>query len=265
MLTLNVNSLQDFALSRSVLEAAGLAARLPAVEILWDNFCHLQAEALAQHLLVIADRASFHVMWSRFLERDQSSLEELLERLSSHVRAVKPITVSEHLCRFTSGGLNLPEPCEHSYDDLDHTSRRVEAYQRAIGMPLLLENFASNEQRAEKQIAFLERLMARTGCGLLFDISNAVVGSLNQLGDLDVWLQFLVGKCVPCHVGSYAHNPATALFQDTHATDVSALTLGAVDRFRAAGCIASVSYERDANKDVGAMAHDLRQLAERLK
>lgn len=88
MLSLNVSSLRDFALTKSVLQASGLPPRLPCVEILWDNFCNLQGEALAEHLRTLAERASFHVMWSRFLEREPRSLDGVLERLAQHVRDV---------------------------------------------------------------------------------------------------------------------------------------------------------------------------------
>ena len=37
------------------------------------------------------------------------------------------------------------------------------------------------------QIDFVAELQARTGCGILFDISNAVVGELNGLGAVTAW------------------------------------------------------------------------------
>jgi uncharacterized protein (UPF0276 family) len=262
LLTLNLASLRHFDLAQATLSEAGIE-RLPSIEIQWDNFCTLDAEALAGHLSRFSDVTSFHVMWSRFLERDDDDLRSVLARMRRHVEVIRPSAVSDHLCRFRSGnGAQLLDPGEHDYADLDRVCARVDAYQEAIRMPLLIENYASTDYPAEQQVAFLERLMGRTGCGLLFDVSNAVAGALNGFGDLSSWEPLIAGRDLRCHVGSYQYSTKTELYLDTHTADLSGETLQALRRVHACSRIVSLSYERDGNDSAARAAAELRLLSD---
>jgi uncharacterized protein len=262
LLTLNLASLRHFDLAQATLAEAGIE-RLGSIELQWDNFCTLDGEALAGHLSRFSDGASFHVMWSRFLERDDHDLSAILARMRQHVEVTHPCAVSDHLCRFRSGnGVQLLDPSEHDYTDLDTVCARVDAYQEAIRMPLLIENYASTDYPAEQQMAFLDRLMGRTGCGLLFDVSNAVVGALNGLGELSSWAPLIAGRDLRCHVGSYEYSSKAGLYLDTHGADLSPETLEALRWVHASARIVSLTYERDGNESAARAAADLRLLSE---
>jgi uncharacterized protein len=259
-LTLSVTSLSEFDLAATTVAEAGLG-KLPCIEILWDNYCHLDPYALVEFLDRFSDRRSLHVMWSRFLERDEVALECYLRRLREHVRVLAPFAVSDHLCRFVADDVHLLIPQEHDYTNLDHVCERVARYQDAIGQPLLIENYASTQLTATRQIEFLEQLIARTGCGILFDVSNAVVGECNQLGSVDCWMQWLADREVRVHVGSYAYNANSGLYHDTHNADVCPRTEQYLAELATRARVMSVCYERDYNKVVAAMANDLRRIA----
>jgi uncharacterized protein (UPF0276 family) len=233
---------------------------------LWDNYCALDPARLADDLGAIADRVMFHIMWSRYLELDEPAFADYLTRLSEHVRVLRPIAVSDHLCRFSFDGLFVGAGQEHTYDDLAAVAERVARYQDKLGMQLLVENNASLEQPAARQIEFLAELMHRTGCGLLFDISNAVVGELNGRGGLEPWLPLLAGRALRCHVGSYTHDDLVQQYIDSHDADVSRETQAALRRV--ARCteftIESITYERDFNRSSDAIARDLVRIAESL-
>ncbi len=256
-LTLSINNLGDFELAASAIAEAGLGERLPLIEILWDNYCALDPEKLAAYLFRFSDNVSLHIMWSRFLEVDDDTLDAYLRRLRAHVAVLRPCAVSDHLCRFSSGPLHLVFGQELGYDRLDHACARVDRYQRAIGMPLLVENAASIEYPAEIQREFIDRLVARTGCGILFDVSNAVVGELNRQGAVEPWIEFLRGRELRCHVGSYALEEKTGLVQDTHSTAVTPETERALRLLTQATRVHSICYERDYNKTASAIAADL--------
>jgi len=208
----------------------------------------------------------FHVMWSRYLELDEPTFAGYLSRLREHVRVLRPIAVSDHLCRFSFGGLFVGAGQEHTYDEIDRIAERVARYQDAIGMQLLVENNASLEQPAAKQIGFLDELMHRTGCGLLFDISNAIVGELNGQGAFEQWLPLLAGRTLRCHVGSYTRDDLVEQYIDSHDADVTRDTQIAVRRLveRADIRIESITYERDFNRSSEAIARDLVRIAESL-
>ncbi len=256
---MSVNNLSEFGLAKAVLAEAGLS-RLDCVEILWDNYCHLDPGALAAMVARFSDRVSMHVMWSQFLERDAESWKAYLAQLRAHVRVLRPIAVSDHLCRFRSEALRLLIPQEHDYRALDHVCERVSEYQEALQQPLALENFASTEIHATRQIEFLDAVSARTGCGILFDVSNAVVGELNGLGPVDLWLQWLAGRTIQLHVGSYAFNEGSGLYHDTHNSDVSTETTRRLTEAMQVMRVTSVCYERDYQKTVASMAGDLRSI-----
>jgi uncharacterized protein (UPF0276 family) len=261
VLTLSVGKLAELDFAAAALAEAALA---PAcIEVLWDNYCHLDPGALAGYLARLSDRVALNVMWSQFLERDAAAWASYLARLRQHVRVLRPIAVSDHLCRFRSHGNHaLAIPQEHDYADLDHVCARVAQYQDAIGQPLLVENFASTDAPAERQLAFLDRLVERTGCGILFDVSNAVVGELNGLGDVALWMRWLAGRSLRLHVGSYVYNERTGLHHDTHSTEVSALSIARLAEVIAATEVLSITFERDHDKTVAGVARDLRRIAE---
>ena len=261
MITLSAGSLADFGQTAAALRAAGFGDRVPVVEILWDNFCALDPVQLADHLGVLADRVMLHVMWSRYLELDEPEFRDYLARLGRHVDVLRPLAVSDHLCRFRFGNAFVGAGQERDYDDLDFVSERVARYQDAIGQTLLVENTASSEHTAAEQIEFVTALQARTGCGILFDISNAVVGELNGLGHAAAWLPLIAGKAVRCHVGSYTRDDEAECYVDSHDSEVSAATEAAIAAVVRAARIESITYERDWNRSVDGIAEDLRRIA----
>ncbi|HEY1550789.1 MAG TPA: DUF692 family protein [Kofleriaceae bacterium] len=258
MITLSAGSLADFGQSAEALRAADL--RPDAIEILWDNFCALDPVRLADDLAALAGRVMLHVMWSRYLELDEPAFAGYLARLRRHVDVLRPLAVSDHLCRFQLGGAFVGAAQERDYDDLDVTCERVARYHDAIGQQLLIENTASSEHPAAMQIEFVGELQARTGCGILFDISNAVVGELNGRGGVAEWLPLIAGKPVRCHVGSYSHDAEGECYVDSHDADVSAATEAAIRLVASSAKIASITYERDANRSAAAIAADLRRI-----
>jgi uncharacterized protein (UPF0276 family) len=263
-ITLSIPGLDDFGQTKSALVAAGLGPRVSTIEILWDNFCALDPVRLAEDLSALADRVMFHIMWSRYLELDADAFSDYLKRLRQHVRALRPVAVSDHLCRFQSHDLWVGAGHEYSYDRFDHVAARVEQYQDVIGQTLLIENHASVDQPAAKQIEFLHALIARTGCGVLFDVSNAVVGELNGRGNVELWMPLLQDRALRCHVGSYIHDSDVDRFIDTHDSDVSAATEAALRRLcgSAQFRIDSITYERDFNRTTEGITRDLVRIAE---
>jgi uncharacterized protein len=261
-LTLSLVHLCHFTQTRTALEAAGLGARVPTIEILWDNYCTLDPGQLADDLSTLADRVMFHVMWSRHLELDDTAFADYLAVLRRHVDVLRPIAVSDHLCRFRSDGLFMGAGQEDTYDRLDHVCARISRYQDAIRQPLLIENNASLEQPAAKQVAFLHEVIERTGCGVLFDVSNAVVGELNGRGPLATWLPLLAGRTLRCHVGSYTHHDDIDVVIDSHDCDVSRATQDALRALVPQLAIASITYERDFNRTTEALTQDLVRIAE---
>lgn len=260
VVTFSANNLEDFPLYEEVLGNVNRGEPLEFVEILWDNYIHLDPHLIAKHTQRLGRAIAIHVMWSRFLETDETELTGFLRRLGEHVRVLNPIYVSDHLCRFHLGNTYLSVPLEAHYDDYPHLRERVLRYQDAIERPLLLENYASNEIHGQRQLATLDRLVRDTSCGVLFDISNARAAELNGILPVSAWTDWLAGRKTRCHVGSFSFRQSTQLHHDTHDQPLDPAVLEELRRLCRTGGIESVCYERDYSVSAAAVIADLHSL-----
>lgn len=256
--SLSVNNLSEFDLYEEAIQKSTLTIPLPFVEILWDNYCHIDPELLLQYLSRFSDCVAFHVMWSKFLNLEEAEFECFLRRLLLHVNIMQPLYVSDHLCRFQLDGTHLFQAMEIPYTDLDAVCTRVDRYQEHLGTQVLFENHASTSSKGCRQVEFFEALIARTGCGIFFDISNARVAENNGVTAFADWLDLLRGSHeLHCHVGSYSHNPRDGLDYDTHDSDVTDQTVEDVATVASLLNVSSLCYEREFRRTSQAMSRDL--------
>ncbi|MEI7606532.1 MAG: DUF692 domain-containing protein [Rhodospirillaceae bacterium] len=107
-----------------------------------------------------------------------------LARLRALFERVEPGLVSEHLSWSIVDGVYLNDLLALAYteESFDLTRRNIETAQDFIGRPLLIENPSSYIAYAASEISepeFLNGLARRTGCGILLDVNNVYVSSLN--------------------------------------------------------------------------------------
>ncbi len=138
--------------------------------------------------------------------------------------AVQPASVSEHLCWNTVAGkvINDLLPFPYTQDALTHVAARVQQVQETLGRRILIENlsyylaFSSSEMREEE---FLSELVARTGCGILFDVNNLFVNVVNLGTDAEAFIHGIPREAV----GEY-HLAGPSLIDgclvDTHSAQV---------------------------------------------
>ena len=111
-----------------------------------------------------------------------------VEKLARLVADIDPALVSEHLCWSRAAGWCTTDllPLPLTLEALDLMSERVDALQSRLGRAIAIENITAYLRPAGAAIEepdFLNRLAARTGCGILLDINNLVVNALNFGGD----------------------------------------------------------------------------------
>jgi uncharacterized protein len=109
---------------------------------------------------------------------------EHVEKLACLVGDFTPALVSEHLCWSRAAGWCSTDllPLPLSLAALDLMSRRVDALQRRLRRTISIENISAYLQPARATFTepeFLNRLAARTGCGVLLDINNLHVNACN--------------------------------------------------------------------------------------
>lgn len=170
-------------------------------EILLDNFLHLDPAFFLKK--VGGHRFAFHIMNSAFLERPVEELQEIGSRIKNWIQIVKPLYVSDHVAQFTYRGRLLPFPEEINYGlSLKNAYERVSLWQEILGARIYLENFPSILSRGCEQVSFFNDVLSKTGAGLLFDISNAVVSFQNCGVDPADWLP-LAKETRHFHIGGY--------------------------------------------------------------
>ena len=112
---------------------------------------------------------------------DQAHLATLCEL----VKRYEPALVSDHICWGAVGGVHLndllPLPCTE--EALALMVSRVQQVQEALGREFLVENVSSYLSFRDEEMpewAFVAELVRRSGCGLLLDVNNIYVNSVNH-------------------------------------------------------------------------------------
>jgi hypothetical protein len=118
---------------------------------------------------------------------------EHIERLKTVVTRYQPSWVSEHLAWSVHEGVYFDDllPLPYTNETLARVVEHVDEVQSALGRPILLENpstYVRFADHAWSEPDFLREVVRRTGCGLLLDVNNVYVSSVNQQQDAERYL-----------------------------------------------------------------------------
>jgi uncharacterized protein (UPF0276 family) len=111
-----------------------------------------------------------------------------LRRLKELVDRYQPALFSEHLAwsAHDTAFFNDLLPVPYTAETLARIVEHVDEVQEALGRQMLLENPSTYLAFAEStysEIDFIAEIVRRTGCGLLLDVNNVYVASINQQYD----------------------------------------------------------------------------------
>lgn len=148
-----------------------------------------------------------------------------LQRVANLVERHQPDVFSEHLAWSSHNGEFLSDllPLPYTPETLERVCGHVAQVQDRLRRAILIENPASYVEFAESTLSegeFISELVRRTGCGLLLDVSNALVSCTNHARDAKHYLQTLPLHAVgEVHLAGFAEDAdphATPLLVDTH-------------------------------------------------
>jgi hypothetical protein len=110
---------------------------------------------------------------------------DYLAKLKRLADTVKARWVSDHLCWTGVAGLNAHDllPIPLNEETLAHVVRRIRTVQEYLERPLVLENPSSYVTFADSTMSeweFLTRMAEAADCGLLLDVNNVYVSSVNH-------------------------------------------------------------------------------------
>jgi uncharacterized protein (UPF0276 family) len=143
-----------------------------------------------------------------------------LRRLKWLADRVKAHWASDHLCWTGVLGRNTHDllPMPYTEEALVHTIARVKQAADVLERPLVLENPSSYVEFEDSSLTewdFLSRLAEEADCGLLLDVNNVYVSSVNHGFDPNVYIDRIpADRVVQYHVAGHTNKGTHIL--DTH-------------------------------------------------
>lgn len=152
-----------------------------------------------------------------------NALKHLLDRY-------QPDSFSEHLAWSTHEGTYLNDllPLPYTEATLNHVCEHIDQVQSHLKRRMLLENPATYIEFATSTLdeaSFITEVVRRTGCGLLLDVNNVYVSSVNHHRDPNACLRALpLSQVGEIHLAGFAEQLDAAgdrLLIDSHGSSVS--------------------------------------------
>lgn len=184
-------------------------------------------------LRVVAERHALSVHTVGLSVGTATGLDrEHLGRIRQLVDEIHPFLVSGHLAWSAYRGMYLNDllPLPYSEESLQVVAAHVNEIQDVLDRPYVIENPASYVSFAESsmtEVEFLGKLVARTGCRLLCDVSNVHVSATNMGYDACAYLDTFPAHAVAeLHLGGFTPEPDEAtpgreVLIDTHAAAIA--------------------------------------------
>jgi uncharacterized protein len=179
-----------------------------------------------------------------------------LHRLQELVRRARPVGFTDHLAvtrtSLSAGrGIDLGHLCPVWYTEqtLQTVADGVRRLQDALEIPVALENIASPFEIPGATLSegeFWHRLVDRTGCGLLLDVTNALLDGRNR--DVDPALRL---AALPLPAVRWAHlaggRASGAWWIDSHSEPVEEASYALLRRLSGQMALEMVIVERDSH------------------
>lgn len=175
-----------------------------------------------------------------------AALKRLVERF-------QPALVSEHLAWSRLDGRCFPDllPVPRTNEVLTRLAANIGRVQDAIGREILIENpshYVALRDHQWTETSFLCELARRSGCRLLIDVNNVVVGAHNLQFDPSEWLDAVPAKLVgEVHLAGHALDAEGTLLIDSHDAAVSSDVWDLFERFISRIGPVPTLIERDGN------------------
>lgn len=181
-----------------------------------------------------------------------------LAELRAFLRDVRAPWHSDHLCFSSASGVVLHDllPLRFTEESAQRVADRVKRAEDALGVPMAVENvtFYADLSSSMREAEWIAMVCERADCGLMLDVNNAYVNSLNFGFDVDEWMRIApLERTVQIHVagheafdeGDYVEGATGTILLDTHGADVSDPVLALLARVLPRTGPVPVVLERD--------------------
>jgi uncharacterized protein len=211
--------LHDYRFSQDLLSCPN---QLDFVEVIPDRF------------MSMTDLANLSAFWSAIptvfhsLNLSIGSIGALdrsyLQKIVALAKHLNPMWISDHLAITRSGQMQLGHlsPIRMSAGAITRIADKVAFIQDQLRLQFLIENIAyyfTIPGADLREAELLQRLVDKTGCGLLLDLNNVVVNANNHRFDPFEYLdEFPLGAVREIHIAGHRRNGE--LYIDSHGEPV---------------------------------------------
>ncbi|AWM90666.1 hypothetical protein DJ564_07435 [Pseudomonas sp. 31-12] len=135
-----------------------------------------------------------------------------LQRLAELIERYQPHSFSEHLAWSSHGPVFLNDLLPLAYDNatLNRVCEHIDQIQNMLKRPMLLENpatYLAFKHSTIDEADFISEVIRRTGCGLLLDVNNVYVSSINHQRDPVAYIDALPLHAVgEIHLAGFAED-----------------------------------------------------------
>jgi uncharacterized protein len=177
--------------------------------------------------------------------------QDYLRKLKKLLDRVNSAWWSDHLCFTSVGGRYLHDllPLPLTKEALTHIVERIKYVQAFIGRPFLIENisyYMSVPGAEMTEAQFLCEILERADCGLLLDVNNVYVNSLNHAFDPFEYInQLPLERVAQIHVAG--HSQIDDVVIDTHGMPVIEPVFQLLRHVLAKTHVNAILLERDQN------------------
>lgn len=224
-------------------------------EVISENFIAWQNGDLDRSHRLLLDLRRDYKLMLHGVSMNLGSVDpvnmDYLRRLKELIDLVEPHIVSDHLCWTGVEGRNLHDllPMPYTQESLQLMSEKIRRVQDVLGRRILLENPSSYLEFKMTEMSeweFLTELSQRADCGLLLDINNIYVSSVNHGFDPLDYLQAIPFERVG-QIHLAGHSVMDGYLIDTHDEPICPEVWSLFDWYTKNRGLMSTMVERDDN------------------
>jgi hypothetical protein len=157
---------------------------------------------------------------SMYFGSAQPADREHLNRLKTLVKRTGTPWLSDHLCWGSVDGTYSHDllPLPYTWEAVEKTAARIREVQDFLEIPVAVENVSSYAEFTDSQMTeweFLHEVVERAGCGILLDVNNIYVSSVNHDFDPMLYVNAIPAERV-AQIHIAGHSRYEKYILDTH-------------------------------------------------
>ena len=179
------------------------------VEVISENYLHWENRTIDRPIQILEKirqnvPIALHGVSLSIGSADFTNLS-YLKRLKDLTSRIQPVWISDHLCWTGVDGENLHDllPIPYTEEALNWVVKKIIQTQDFLDRRILIENVSSYLEFSESEMSeweFLSEVVQRADCGILLDVNNVYVSSVNHNFDPIEYL-----KKIPSHRVGQVH------------------------------------------------------------